>query len=200
MAGEAWGRASKARRGRPPKFGRPSRVVALTLPEDTVEWLHGIHPDLGWAIVRLHRTASRRRTGGAARRVPPAELAFLPGQRALIVVRPDLVASLPGVSTIPLEDGRAFLALDAGHGIADLELALRDRIEDLGPRAVAKGLLELAERIRTWRRDATLAIRSRAVIVIEHSTGVVSGPLVPLREDPARARPRMERPRRGGRR
>jgi hypothetical protein len=41
------------RRGRPSKFGRPSRVVALTLPEDVIDRLRRVHRDLGWAIVKL---------------------------------------------------------------------------------------------------------------------------------------------------
>ena len=40
-------------RGRPPKFGRPSQVVALTLPQDVLHALRTVHRDLGWAIVRL---------------------------------------------------------------------------------------------------------------------------------------------------
>ena len=41
------------RRGRPPKYGTPSRIVAMTLPADVVDELEGLHDDLGWAIVRL---------------------------------------------------------------------------------------------------------------------------------------------------
>jgi hypothetical protein len=40
-------------RGRPSKFGRPSRVVALTLPEDAIDRLRRVHRDLGWAILKL---------------------------------------------------------------------------------------------------------------------------------------------------
>ena len=42
-----------ARRGRPRKFTRPSRTITLTLPEDTLEALAGLDPDVGRAIVRL---------------------------------------------------------------------------------------------------------------------------------------------------
>jgi hypothetical protein len=44
---------SPSKRGRPQKFGRPSQVVALTLPEDVLRGLRKIHHDLGWAIVAL---------------------------------------------------------------------------------------------------------------------------------------------------
>jgi hypothetical protein len=40
--------------GRPPKYGRPARLVPLTLPEDVLKWLGTIHPDPAWAIVNLY--------------------------------------------------------------------------------------------------------------------------------------------------
>src|SRR5205814_914451 len=44
-------RVSRHKRGRPPKFGRPSRLVALTLPTQVIRGLRKLHPDLAWAIV-----------------------------------------------------------------------------------------------------------------------------------------------------
>ena len=38
-------------RGRPPKFGRPSQFVALTLPEEVVAGLRRIDADVAWAVV-----------------------------------------------------------------------------------------------------------------------------------------------------
>ena len=57
----------------------------------------------------------------------------LPGKRALILVKPDVFAGLNGVSVIPLSDGRGFLALDVGRGLADLEVAVVDRLDDARP-------------------------------------------------------------------
>src|SRR5437762_3311080 len=48
------------RRGRPSKFGRPSQVVALTLPEEAIQRLRKVHRDLGWAIVKLLDEGSPR--------------------------------------------------------------------------------------------------------------------------------------------
>ena len=56
----------------------------------------------------------------------------LPGQRALILVQPEAFRRLKGVSIIPLADGRGFLALEANRGVADLELAVLDRLETIG--------------------------------------------------------------------
>src|SRR4051794_33832986 len=40
------------RRGRPRKFTRPSRRVALTLPEDVIASLQAVDPDLSRAVAR----------------------------------------------------------------------------------------------------------------------------------------------------
>src|SRR6266496_4942645 len=55
--------------GRPHKFGRPSRAVTVTLPEDVIARLSAIDVDLGRAIVAV---VQRRRLRPAAKR--PAEL------------------------------------------------------------------------------------------------------------------------------
>ena len=47
-------RIARRKRGRPPKFGRPGQVVALTLPEEVVAGLRRIDPDVAWAVVRLY--------------------------------------------------------------------------------------------------------------------------------------------------
>ena len=55
------------RRGRPQKFGRPSRAVTLTLPEDVIAALGRVDDDLSRAIVRV----SKPLLGDVASR-PPA--------------------------------------------------------------------------------------------------------------------------------
>ena len=116
------------RRGRPLKFGRPGNSVTLTLPADVLDWLHTLNEDPAWAIVGLFE-----RRGAVPHKArltsAVAELVQLPGRRALILVRPDLLRFVPGVSVVPLSDGRAFIALEAGGGVADLELAVIDRLE-----------------------------------------------------------------------
>jgi hypothetical protein len=165
------GRGSRTRRGRPPKFGRPSQVIALTLPNDVIDALRGVHRDLGWAVVRLvestraGRVAARQAPAAAA---PLAELVHLPGKRALIVVQPQVFKRLQGISTIPLVDGRAFLALDHGNGFADLELAILDKLEaSRGSSRLREQLSELRDVIRAWRRDRGLAFRAKSIIVVE---------------------------------
>ena len=69
------------RRGRPRKFGGPSRAVTLTLPENVIRALSGLDRDLSRAVVRLTQPELAKRPH------PPAELATF-GRRAVIVVSP----------------------------------------------------------------------------------------------------------------
>jgi hypothetical protein len=156
------------RRGRPLKFGRPSQLLTVTLPHDVVGWLKGIHHDPAWAIVSLYGRQAHRGRQPRRRAVPRVELAGLTGRRALIVVDPSIYRSLPGVSVIPVAAGRAFLALDAGRGVADLELAILDRIENRRTAAPERRALEtLLGEVRGWRRSRGYRFSIRSIIVVE---------------------------------
>jgi hypothetical protein len=171
---------SPRRRGRPPKFGSPSQVVALTLPEEVLEALSTLNPDPGWAIVELVRPmlhAGKKRPRIQAE-TAVAELAHLPGRRSLIVVQPHVFSSLRGVSVIPLADGRAFLAMDGAGGIADLELAILDQLETTPATSPEhRGLVQARDVIRKWRTDPSIVVRTKSIIVVE---GPRSVPRVPL--------------------
>jgi hypothetical protein len=154
-------------RGRPQKFGRPARVVALTLPDDVVEWLRSIHHDLGWAVVSLFEgTVKRAKRPKRPPAAQPAELVQLSGRRALIVVDPGSFKGMAAVSIIPLANGRAFLALADGRGMADLELAIGDRLEAPGLSEKRRRELEaLKAKFREWRHTPGLTFHSRSIIV-----------------------------------
>jgi hypothetical protein len=160
----------RAKRGRPPKFGRPGQVVAITLPQEVIEGLRSLHPDLAWAIVTLFEK------GPGAQRIPPrtetadAELAAVGGRRFLIVVNPDVFSAIPGVSFVPLTQHSAFLALAPGLGMADLELAVVDRLalSSVPPRE-RQALERLRAQLRGWRTDRSLRCETRAIIVIERA-------------------------------
>jgi hypothetical protein len=87
-------------RGRPPEFGRPAQLVALTLPQDTIESLQGVDTALGWAIVEL------------ANGVQGSD----PGQPPLHMVP-------PGVDLVPLGHGRTFLASRGPSTVEGLEIS-----------------------------------------------------------------------------
>lgn len=156
-------------------------MVALTLPEEVLDALRRVHPDPGWAIVQLVEGFLDRDREESPERPdkPPAELVHLPGGRSLIVVDPRLFRGLEGVSTIPLSDGGAFLALDHG-GLADLEVALTDCLETLGGTPEHDRLCEVRDIVRAWRRDRSLVFRTKSIIVAEGATGGEPRLLAPL--------------------
>ena len=74
----------RRKRGRPLKFGRPTRSLSVSLPKDVVAWLESIDPDPAWAIVHLVEKG-RQRAAGSQTATEAAELVQLPGMRALIL-------------------------------------------------------------------------------------------------------------------
>ena len=161
--------SAHAKRGRPPKFGRPGRVVAITLPEEVVRGLKSVHDDLAWAIVQLFESASSRRPARRRARADSELLGVTP-TGSLIVVNRDVFKDLPGVNMIPLHDDRAFLAFDHNATIVDLELAIADR---MAKRSISarerKALSELRAHVRHWRRDPKLRCDMRSIIVLERA-------------------------------
>lgn len=154
-------RDSQPKRGRPKKFGREAQLISLTLPRDVITWLETIDDDLAWAIVRLHERSTAKRKADA----DVAQLVRFPGSRALILVQASLFRDMPGVSLIPLSDGRAFLAMESGKGVADLELFVLDRIEnprvDASERAALQSLRQL---LKEWRQDG-IHFESRSIVI-----------------------------------
>ena len=181
--------ARSTRRGRPPKFGRPSHLIALTLPDDVLTSLRTIHHDPAWAVVRLVESTIARKV--QRRPVPAlAELVHLPGKRGLIVVQTNLFGRLRGISTIPLADGRAFLAFDHPAGLADLEVAILDRLGSVGAAsAETTQLKQILETVRGWRRHRHFVFRTKSIIVVESSASVEPGSLGLL----SKARPSPDR-------
>ena len=157
------------KRGRPQKFGRAAQLISLTLPRDVIDWLEAIDEDMGWAIVKMHDRATRARKPD----FDVAQLVRFPGDRALIQVRAELFSEMPGVSLIPLSDGRAFLALESGKGVADLELAVIDRMEGKRvPTAERTALLRLRQLLKQWRQEG-IHFESRTIIVARGRKGAL---------------------------
>jgi len=157
------------KRGRPQKFGRAAQLISLTLPGDVIAWLTTIDDDLGWALVKLHERATKTRKPD----FDVAQLVRFPGDRALIQVRAELFSDMPGVSLIPLSDGRAFLALESGKGVADLELAVLDRMETKRvPAAERAALLRLRQLLKQWRQEG-INFESRTIIVARGRKGAL---------------------------
>jgi hypothetical protein len=154
-------RGSQRKRGRPPKFGRAAELISITLPRDVIAWLESIDDDLAWAIVKLHERATR----GRVSQVQVAQLVRFPGNRSLILVDADLFGKVPGVSCIPLADGRAFLALDHGKGVNDLELAVLDQLDS--PQIDSRqrdALTRLRTLLKQWRQEG-IRFEPRSIII-----------------------------------
>lgn len=159
-------------RGRPPKFGRPARLVALTLPEDTINDLHAIDADLAKAVVALVDRALGRTSTAAGDWDASVGLAHVGESRALIVIDTTVFRELPGCALVPLSERRAFLALDPGRTLADLELSVTDLLEEEGTaEADRPALVMLRQALRDWRRDDTLSFHTRSIVLVERRDG-----------------------------
>jgi len=144
-------------------------VVAITLPEEAIRRLKRVHTDLAWAIVRLLQKRSPRSLQDH-RPGADSELVSVANGRSLIVVNRDVFKTLPGIHMIPLHGDRAFLALDRDAGVAELELAVIDRMASRSISARERGALEALRRhLRRWRRDPALRCQTRSIIVIERA-------------------------------
>jgi hypothetical protein len=154
----------KQRRGRPKKYGRPSRAVTVTLPEDVLDRLSAIDADLGRAIVDVvERNPSQR-----VRAPRPAEIASY-GTHSVIVVTPvKALKRLAGVQLVPVGNGRALISLDHSHSIPQLEVDIRDAIERDGIDGSEKDTLEaIADILRQARLSRRITLEERTIMVLE---------------------------------
>jgi hypothetical protein len=143
--------------------------VALTLPEDAIQQLRKVHRDIAWAVVTLLEKRLGARPTRAELAPPVADLVTIAGRQSLIVVDRNVFRSLPGINIIPLNGTRAFLALDVGGGMPDLELAVLDKLEEpLLDSRERRALETLRGQLKTWRRDRRLRFHARTIIVVEH--------------------------------
>jgi hypothetical protein len=68
---------------------------------------------------------------------------------------------------VPLSDHEAFLALEPGRGMADLEIAVLDQLERLKPGTPERRAAErLRQQLRAWRRDSKLTFQPRSIILV----------------------------------
>jgi hypothetical protein len=159
--------ASQPRLGRPRKYGRPSRAVTVTLPDDILARLADIHADVGSAIVNL---VERKTTA----RVKPLRVAELTryGKHAVILVTPiATLRKLKGVHLVPVGDGRALISLAPTTSIPSLELQVRDALESRQHQDRDREALErLADILRRGRAAGELTSEARTIIVLARRT------------------------------
>jgi len=139
--------------------------VALTLPEHVIRGLRKLHTDLAWAIVAQFEKRGVMPNGNPR---ADAELLTIAERDSLIVINRALFKRLPGVNIVPLAADRAFLALEPGCGVGDLESAVAERLEAVkAGTSERQALLQFRRQLKTWRHDRTLRFHTRAIIVVE---------------------------------
>jgi hypothetical protein len=155
---------SKDGRGRPRKYGRASRAITLTLPEDVLTRLRGFDTDLGRAVVAIVEGSTKSRV----RTIGPAEIAHY-GKHAVIVVTPvKALKRLPGVQLVPIGNGRCLISLEPSHSIPRLELDIRDVLARDGAKPAERETLEaVAEILRGARVSHNITLEQRTIIVLE---------------------------------
>ena len=154
----------KSARGRPKKYGRPSKAVTVTLPEDVLSHLSSVDADLGCAIVTVVEGQPPLR-----RRKLPAELASY-GNHAVIVVTPiKALKRIAGVQLVPIGNGRALISLAHPKSIPQLELDIRDAIEKDGAADTEerRTLALIGDILRQARLSPGVDLEERTIIVLE---------------------------------
>lgn len=140
----------------------------MTLPEDVIEALRERDSDLARAIVALASVGGR--TKAVKPRTSPVGLAKVAPRRYLITVDPEVVKRLPGCQFVPFGPGTAFLALEPGHGLADLILAVGDRLDEPGLDATEKrALRSLQVALRRWRTESGASYEIRSIVVLQRA-------------------------------
>jgi hypothetical protein len=149
------------RRGRPPKFTSPSRIVKFTLPEDVVAALRAVDDDLSRAVVRLAQPL----IGQAPKAT--AELKTF-GSRSFIVVPPSrLLKHVAGVEFVPLSDGRALICFDEGLSISEIELRVRDALADSVEEKERETFEVLEHILKSARLADRVSVQRRSIIVFQ---------------------------------
>jgi hypothetical protein len=150
------------RRGRPRKFGRPARAVTLTLPEDVIAALSAVDRNLSSAAVRLLQPLVRDVTPHQ-----PAELSKYGDSAVIVVKRTDALEHIPGVTLVPLPDGRALISLVDSMSLADFELKLGDVIDRTKEPSEKSVLSAIADIMKSARRSRGIAVHQRSIIVLQ---------------------------------
>jgi hypothetical protein len=127
--------------------------------------LESIDRDLSQAVVRMALPLTAEAFAYA-----PAEL-FKYGDNAVIVVkRMAVIEQIPGVTLVPLPDGRALMSLDESVSLSDLEVKLRDTIDEDGGPATGPdraALTTIVDILKNARRTRGLRVVRRSIIVLQ---------------------------------
>lgn len=151
--------------GRPRKFAGPSRVVTLTLPEETIDRLRHFDEDRAKAIVMAAERGAPAEEGADAAMV---ELIEVGGDLGMIMVPScACLKSIPDLRLAQVAPNRCLVLLSAGTPLSDIEIALADQLEAQQGQAAAERqiLIQLLQHIRSYRRSKR--VDKAEVILVE---------------------------------
>jgi hypothetical protein len=138
----------------------------MTLPEDVIEALRARDRDLAQAVVAVVSESNRNGRKRPARRKDTHALLKIAPRRFLITVDRTIIKHLPGCELVPIGLDAAFVALEPGRGLADLALAVVDRLEEPGVDSHERdALLKLRAALRVYVRDK-VAHETRSIIMV----------------------------------
>jgi hypothetical protein len=138
----------------------------MTLPEDVIAVLRTRHVDLAKAVVELVDEWIHKAGQQAAS--PTVSLVPVAPRRFLITVDASAIRHLPGCELVPFGSDTAFLALEPGRGLADLTLAVEDRLEERSIDERERGALaRIRAALSEWRRDPNFSDQARSIVVLE---------------------------------
>jgi hypothetical protein len=140
--------------GRPRKFERPSRVITLTLPEDTIDMLSQINTDRAKAIVQAVEIA----TPPESETRSAVELIEVGSKTGMLTVPYcGYLHDIPSLKFIKIAANRFLVALSVGSTLSSVEITVSDELEKLADdddkmreRQILKQLLI---QLRTLRRS-----------------------------------------------
>lgn len=150
--------------GRPRKFEGPSRVVTLTLPEETIDRLRQIDEDRAKAIVMAAQMAAPAEDADAA----AVELIQVGGDVGMITVPScACLKSIPELKLAQVAPNRCLVLLSSGTPLSDIEIALADHLETQRGQGTAERhiLIQLLQHIRSYRRSKR--VDKAEVILVE---------------------------------
>jgi hypothetical protein len=140
----------------------------MTLPHDVIQGLRQINTDLGYAVVTLVDAFGEPKD--VERKRPIVDFVSVGRRRSLIVVDREAFRDLPGCELIPLSADRAFLSLEDGRTLPDLELSVVDRLADPALGSSQRQALEALRRaLKECRCARDIEVEPRSILVVEKS-------------------------------
>ena len=137
--------------GRPPKFPEPCTQVTVTLPDRILQALQEMDADRAKAIVRCVETVLA--TGPES--PTGVEFVKVSDEHELLVFGPcRALAAIPWLRLVEITPSRFLLAVPSGTAVAELEVALLDLADTLGPEQEREKamLLEIRDQLAHHRR------------------------------------------------